>query len=234
MDGHGQARPSSGEPVGVAPGVEPPERAVALLARYGLPLVRQSIANDIEGALEAADSVGYPVVAKGVLPGRLHKADLGAVVLNIQDKVSMRSAVESLVRRVPGASILVQQMVPAGVEMIVGIQRDPQFGPVVLIGAGGTQAEIVDDKLIAIPPFDGAYIDRRIRELKVHRLLRGTRGAGSADIGAFVKVVLQVADVAVQEARTIESLDLNPVIVLPEGRGCTIVDWALIGQTSRR
>lgn len=225
-------RPRAGAARTLGPGVADHDTAVDLLTDYGLPLVRQRIVDNAREAVEAADWVGYPVAVKAILPGTLHKTELNAVILDVRDAAAMRGAAEALVERVPGARILVQRMAGPGVEMIVGIQRDPQFGPVVLVGAGGVLVEVLDDKLILVPPFSSAYVRHRIPELKVYRLLGGVRGAGPADLDGLADLVVKVGDLALDQRDHLESLDLNPVIVLPAGKGCSVVDWALTGLRS--
>lgn len=214
------------------PGVADHEASVALLEAYGIPLVRQHIAEQPGTAIAAAERLGYPVVAKAVAPGALHKSELGAVILDIRDGDAMRRAVQTLERRFGSPRILVQEMAAGGVEMIVGVQRDRQFGPVVLIGAGGTLVEVLGDAILAIPPFTYAYVQHRIQDLKAYRLLTGVRGVPRADIESLIDLVVKVGNLAVDQADAIESLDLNPVIVLPQGRGSRVVDWVVVGTAA--
>jgi len=207
------------------------EGAVAkALTDYGLPLADYSIVSTAEEASAVADRIGYPVAVKALVADVVHKTELGAVALAISDSSELRAQVERLLLRFPGAPILIQQMVEPGVEMILGINRDDQFGPIVLIGAGGIFTEVYDDHQVAIPPLSPAEAERLIRRLKVHKVLLGHRARPPADVRALVELLVRVSEIAVDNAGTIESLDLNPVIVLPEGSGCRVVDWALIGR----
>lgn len=211
-------------------GIVDAHEALDLLTDYRLPLPQQKIVDNLEDAVRVAEAIGFPVVAKAIVSGSLHKTETGGVELDLRDDAAVRAAVRRLFSKSSAPRILIQQMVPAGIEMIVGIQHDPQFGPAILVGAGGTLVELLDDKLVAVPPFAREELEWRIRQLKVHRLLTGVRGSGPADLDAFVDLIMTVAKLALENGSAIESLDLNPVVVLPQGQGCVVVDWKLVGR----
>lgn len=196
--------------------------ALRLLADFGVPATRNAIATTADAAAAVAGEIGYPVVLKSAAPGLVHKSDVGGVSLNLCDAVELRDAYADMADRL-GPRVLVAGMVEApAVEMILGLTRDADFGPVVVIGFGGIHAEILKDVAFAKPPFDAAEARRLIDGLRLRRLLDGARGAPAADIDAFANTAARFSVLAATLGPRLESLDVNPVLVLP--RGCVAVD----------
>ena len=186
--------------------------SLALLRDFGIPANRTEIAESEDELLGAADSIGYPLVLKTAVPGMLHKTEHGGVCLDIGDRKELTAAYGDLKKRL-GARVVVAPMAYGVAELILGARRDPQFGPVVLFGFGGTMAEVLGDVVFALPPFTAEYARKRLDELKLTPLLRGFRGAPAADIDAFCEVAARFSVMVDALRDEIEELDVNPVIV---------------------
>ena len=168
------------EAIEVSPGEA---AAMKLLGDFKLPVVRYSEASDEAAAVAAAESLGYPVAIKTAAAGINHKSDVGGVRLCIDSEQAARIVYSELAAL--GPEVIVAAMAGPGTEMMLGAKRDPQFGPIVLIGFGGLHAETLNDVAFALPPFGAAHARRCIDRLKLRPLLDGTRGKAAADIDAF-------------------------------------------------
>jgi len=204
----------------------PPEEAEKLLECYGIPIVRTVRASSAEDAARAASEIGGRVVLKGIAEGLLHKTEAGAVMLNLSGEAQVRDAAERMsaglsARGLKASGFLVQPMLQ-GVEMIVGATTDPTFGPVVACGAGGTLVELMKDVSIRITPVTPLDASEMLHDLKTFPLLEGYRGAPACDVPALEEVVQRVSALADDVPEVIE-LDLNPVMVGPEG--ASVVDF---------
>jgi acyl-CoA synthetase (NDP forming) len=211
------------------------DEALALLKAYGIPTPDYAVARDEEEAVRAAEQIGYPVAAKIISPQIVHKTDVGGVILGIADPQSVREACRRLrevVKRVPYAEIegvLIQKMVPKGVELIVGAVYDEIFGHVVAFGLGGIFTELYKDISMRIAPIDEQDAVEMIREVKAYRLLTGFRGMPPRDIPAVVDILIKFSRL-VENNPEIREADLNPVIALEEGKGAYVVDARFILQ----
>jgi acyl-CoA synthetase (NDP forming) len=205
-----------------------PYEAQDLLKRYGLPLARQELATGVEGVAGAAARIGYPVALKAIAPNLVHKTEAGGVALGLRDADDVAKAYEDMQVRIGTGTVLVQEMVEGGVEMIVGLHRDPQFGPTVVVGMGGVLVELLGDRVLGLPPLDRAQVHSMLEGLRGKRLLEGFRGRDAADLDALVDVVLSVSRLGEELGDRVTSIDLNPVIVLPTGRGARVVDARVI------
>jgi acyl-CoA synthetase (NDP forming) len=190
--------------------------ALELMRDFGLPVVETSLCEDLVGAQEAARHLGFPVVMKTAEPSIQHKSDVGGVKLGLADADAIAAAYDDLAARL-GPKVSVAPMVPKGVELAFGMVRDPQFGPIVMVGAGGVLVETSDDRCFALPPFGVDDAKRIIGRLKLSRLLDGVRGAPPADrdalaqaLGRFSVLAAALGDVAVE-------IDVNPVIASEHG-----------------
>jgi acetyl coenzyme A synthetase (ADP forming)-like protein len=170
----------------------------------------------VEGALAAAREVGYPVVLKGAGPNLLHKTESGAVFTNIGSEDSLCRAFHALSRRPDVTQVIVQHQVSGGVEMFVGGLLDPQFGHMVMCGAGGTMLELLRDTACRLTPVTDRGAGEMIEELRAKALLRGYRGRPAVDEAAYRDTLLRVSRL-LELCPEIEELDLNPVIVTPDG-----------------
>lgn len=197
-----------------------PDETAALLDCFGIPVLAQRLVSTPEAAGEAAAAMGGEVALKAVAPELVHKSDVGAVRLRLAPGEVAEAArgMEARLREhgVAPTGYLVQRMAPAGVEMIVGVVNDPHFGPLVACGAGGTLVELVRDVSVRLAPLSARDAEEMVHELKTFPLLDGYRGAPPCDVGALEEAILRIGAM-VDALPQIVELDLNPVIVHPEG-----------------
>ncbi|HEU4355865.1 MAG TPA: acetate--CoA ligase family protein [Actinomycetota bacterium] len=219
---HWLARLSSGQPFDELEGL-------ALLADYGVPTVRALPAGSPHEAIAAAAEIGYPVALKTRAPGVQHKSDVGGVLLGLGDAQDVDDAWHDLAERI-GAEVTVAAMAPPGVEMALGVVRDPGFGPLVLVAAGGLLVEVLHDRRLGLPPLDEARAMRMIDRLQVRPLLDGVRGATPADVGGLARAVVGLSWLAHDLGEHLGALDANPVICGPDG--CLAADALVIPRTS--
>jgi acyl-CoA synthetase (NDP forming) len=204
--------------------------ALAMMADFGIVTSSPRAAADEETVVSAAEDCGYPVVLKTARPGLLHKSDQGGVIVGIEDEESLRQMYRLLRSRL-GDDVLVAPVADAGVEMILGVKRDPQFGPIVLLGFGGTLAETIADVQFALPPFDVAHAHRCLDRMKLRPLLDGMRGARAVNIDAFVELASRFSVFASALGDVLSEVDINPVIV--SERGAVAVDAIVVGRDRR-
>lgn len=200
---------------------------LALLADYGIPTTPARGAASVDEAIAAADEVGWPVALKTAAPGVRHKSDVGGVLLGLNDANALRAAYEEVSSRL-GPDVVVAAMAPAGVEMALGVLRDPQFGPLVLVAAGGLLVEVLHDRRLALPPLDAPRALAMIDRLSVRPLLDGVRGAAAADVDALAGAVARLSLLATDLGAELDALDVNPLIVSAEG--CVAVDALVVGR----
>jgi acetyl coenzyme A synthetase (ADP forming)-like protein len=195
-----------------------PDETLALLQAAGIDTAASHVAADVDAAIRAASALGFPVALKALGPTLLHKTERRAVCLNIADGVALRAAYADFATRFGPdmTAVLVQQMVPHGVEMIVGAFQDPLFGALVACGTGGVLVDVLADTAFRLHPLNASDATEMIAELRGARLLRGYRGSPPADEAALRDVLLRVSEL-VRIAPEIHELDLNPVIVLASG-----------------
>jgi acetate---CoA ligase (ADP-forming) len=203
-----------------------PEEIAALCDCYGIPLVDARVAPSAEAAARAAHDIGGDVALKAVAPGLVHKTEAGGVRLGLRGGAAVRRAAREMRDAVvaaghPPPSYLVQRMAPAGAEMLVGVVHDPQFGPVLACGAGGTAVELVHDVAVRITPLAEGDARAMVRSLRTFPLLDGYRGAPRADVAALEDLLERIS--ALVEAHPqIAELECNPVVVT--ATGVTVVD----------
>lgn len=209
--------------------------AKTALRAHGLPMVQEQLVYDESEALAAADSIEFPVVMKGIADGMEHKTEAGLVHLNLTNAQDVKVAFADLSSKLAGhvldglpAPCVVQRMVSGGVEAILGVQNDPDFGPMVLVGAGGVMTELLNDTTLRRAPLGLDDAREMIDETKLAQLLAGFRGAAPADRAALETAIVQLSEFALIHADEIDSIDLNPVLVLPQGQGCVAVDALII------
>ncbi|MGM3307793.1 bifunctional acetate--CoA ligase family protein/GNAT family N-acetyltransferase [Anabaena sp. WFMT] len=193
-----------------------------ILAAYGIPVVASCIADNAEKAVECAASFGYPVVLKLYSQTITHKTDVGGVQLNLQDAEAVKNAywtIETSVREKAGAEhflgVTVQPMVKTdGYELIVGSSLDPQFGPVLLFGAGGQLVEVFQDSAIALPPLNTTLARRMMEHTKIYKALQGVRGRNSIDMSALEQLLVVFSQLVVEQ-KWIKEIDINPLLAIP-------------------
>jgi len=196
-----------------------------MMAAFGLPAVEHRIADHLNDALAAAAAVGYPVALKTAAPGVNHKSDVGGVKLNLPDSAALEAAYQDLALRL-GADVIVSPMVPSGIELTLGMINDPQFGPLVMVGAGGILVELMKDRAFALAPCSVGEAHRMIDRLKVRPLLAGLRGAPAVDVAALAETVARFSAMASALRNCVQEIDVNPLIVHPNG--CVAVDALVV------
>jgi acyl-CoA synthetase (NDP forming) len=202
--------------------------ALGMLADFGLPANVGRIAENEHAALAAAHDLGYPVALKTAVSGIDHKSDRDGVRLGLADDACLAAAWRDLSARL-GPRALVAPMVPAaGVELLLGMIRDPQFGPVVLIGAGGVHVEALADAVYALPPFDADEARRLVARLRIAPLLASRRHPRPLAVESFCEAAARFSALCAELGERIAEIDLNPVIV--HANGCTVVDALIVPQ----
>jgi acetyltransferase len=205
-----------------------------VMAAYGLTLVPGSFASNAEEGIAIAEEVGYPVVLKIVSPQILHKSDLGGIALKLDSAEALKSAMQKMTERITSAApqaaikgFLVQSMAPQGMEVIVGMKRDPAFGPLIMFGLGGVYVELFKDVGFGVAPMtvDQAY--DMISATKAGHLLNGYRGGTVYDLDAVVDVIGRLSQLALDHPG-IEEVEVNPLLVLPKGEGALVLDARII------
>jgi acyl-CoA synthetase (NDP forming) len=217
-------------PPGAVPPVSLPDaapneaEAKRILAAAGVPMVPEAACATPEDAIAAARRIGFPVVAKILSPDILHKSEIGGVILDIADEAELAESFAMLMargaERAPGARIdgvLVAKQVKGGVEMALGVVRDPVFGPVAMVGLGGVFIEIFADVAFARCPIDPARAEAMIRSLKGFPLLDGARGRPRADVAALVAALVALSRFAAGAGPRLLSAEVNPLLVTPAG-----------------
>jgi acetyl coenzyme A synthetase (ADP forming)-like protein len=211
-----------------------------VLRACGVPLAATVVAHSAEEAAALAAGVGFPVVAKLSSTDIQHKTDLGVVRLNLADASAVRQAYADIVaaaqRVEPKAAVegvLIQPMVTGGVETMMGIVQDPRFGPLVAFGLGGIHVEILKDVCIRLAPLTDRDVDDLLHGIRGFPLLQGYRGHPPADLDALRELLLRLSRLA-DEVPEIAELDLNPVMALAPGHGCSVVDARIRVRTEAR
>jgi acyl-CoA synthetase (NDP forming) len=188
--------------------------AKAILARYGIQSAPERQAKNADEAVAAAAALGYPVVLKA--DGDIeHKTEAGAVKLDLRDEAALRAACKAMTAAKNG--FLVQSMVKGGVELVVGVKRDPQCGPVLLVGLGGVLVEVLRDTALALAPVGKMEARRMLEGLKGYKLLQGYRGTSAANLDAVCESIARISEFAADYADQVEEIDVNPLLARPDG-----------------
>jgi acetyltransferase len=212
-------------------GVLPAENAFRLFEKFGIPVVPTVLVHSADEAAAAAEHMGFPVALKIESADITHKSDVGGVALKLSNESEIRAAYARIHaeagRRAVNAKIdgvVVQRMAGEGVEMILGVKRDPLFGPVVLCGFGGILVELLKDVAIGIPPLSHEQTRDMVQRLRGFPILGGVRGKPPADVGALCDAIEGLSRLAQSLGDQLAGLDINPLIVLPKGGGAVAVD----------
>lgn len=200
----------------LARGRETGAAQLALLREYGIPAARAERVTDADAALAAAVRTGYPVVLKTDEPGIAHKSDADGVILGLAGEAELVAAYADLAARL-GPAALVCETVPHGTELALGVVRDPDLGPLIVVGAGGILVELIADRAVALPPLTHEQASELLTGLKVGKLLAGARGAAAADLDAIARAITGLGELACELGEHIEALDINPLICGPSG-----------------
>ncbi len=216
-----------------APGAVASLEGQALLQSCGVATAAAKLAKSADEAVAAAEALGYPVVLKIESPDILHKTEAKGVALNLKDAAAVRTAFERLVANAKTyktdariAGVLVQAMAQGDVELVIGLKRDPTFGPVVMVGLGGVLIEVFKDVVFRAAPVTEAEALRMLDELKSRVLLDGVRGKPPVDRAALARMVSAVSRFGAAAGPRLAELDLNPVLAGPQG--ATAVDWLML------
>jgi acetyltransferase len=205
-----------------------------VLEAYDFPVPQSRLAETAEEAVDIAEEIGFPVVLKVASPDILHKTDVGGVKLGLSSRGDVRDAFDLIVYRttryMPDARVwgcLVQEMVTGGREILVGMNRDPQFGPLVAFGLGGIYVEALKDVAFRIAPFSRQEAEEMIHEIRSYPLLEGVRGEAPADHEAIIDALMRISQLVTDFPEIVE-LDINPLTVFEEGRGALAIDMRLV------
>ena len=208
--------------------------ARSIITAYGMDIPPSEIAETPERAVEIASEMGYPVVLKIASPDILHKTDVGGVKVGLGNPTDVRDAFELMTYRaqryLPEARLwgcLVQKMVPPGLEILIGMNRDPQFGPLVTFGLGGIYVEILKDVAFRVAPYAREEVDEMLSEIRTSALLDGVRGDPPVDREAIIDALMRVGQLVI-DFPEIAELDINPFVAYPEGQGGIAIDMRLI------
>lgn len=206
------------------------EEGYEVLAAYGFTTPKTVLANSEEECVSAVNSIGYPVVMKIASQDIIHKSDAGGVKVGLTNEEQVRTAFNTILQNAktykPDANIkgvLVQEMVGSGKEIILGAKQDPIFGPLVMFGLGGIYVEILRDVVFRLAPIDEHEASQMVHSIKTLKLLKGVRGEKPSDLGAIVDSLQRLSQL-VTEFPEIEEFDINPLLVLQEGKGVRTVD----------
>jgi acyl-CoA synthetase (NDP forming) len=200
--------------------------SLQMLADFGINVSASIVIESAEALPGAVATVNFPVVLKTAMPGIKHKTEQGGVIPGIPDQETLVATYDRLSSRL-GPRALVAEMVPEGVEMIIGARRDPQFGPVVLLGIGGVLAEVTKDVAFALPPFDAAHARRMVDTLTLRPLLDGVRGRPASAVDSFCEMAACFSAMVYALRDELQEVDVNPVIVTEDD--CIAVDALVIG-----
>jgi succinyl-CoA synthetase beta subunit len=201
-------------PTDPAPGLEDEAGALRLLEAYGIPVPAFEVVEGGSDLLDAARRVGYPIVLK-TASSVGHKTDVGGVVVGIEDESRLYETYREMSGRL-GSRVIVAEQVPDGIEIGLGMVVDEQFGPVVIVSAGGRLIEMMEDRVALLPPVDESAARRALDRLRIRPLLDGFRGGPRGDLDRLADVVVRFSEVATDAAGKISAIDVNPLIVGPE------------------
>ncbi|HIQ73224.1 MAG TPA: acetate--CoA ligase family protein [Candidatus Blautia intestinigallinarum] len=205
------------------------------MKQYGVPVPAQAIARSVDEIREAVKGMKYPLALKINSSEILHKTEAGGVKLHIQNEEEAAAAyneiMENVARTSPGKKtdgILVQEMAPSGVEIIIGVTNDKQFGPMLLVGLGGIYVEVFKDAALYPVPLNKGEAMNMLKSLKSYKLLTGYRGSKPCDLDALTDMMVKISDYAYAHKDEIKEMDLNPVFVYPQGEGVCAVDALIV------
>jgi acyl-CoA synthetase (NDP forming) len=206
--------------------------ALEIVSKCGIPAAPLWVAKDMEQAFNLAEMVGYPVVLKLEAQGLVHKTEVGGVVTDVRNELELRKHYQTLMHRaqernLPDARVVVQAMVKGGVEMVLGMVRDPQFGPLIMCGLGGVFVEVMKDVAFKLPPLSEEDAFEMVDHLKAKRLLTGYRGSASMDLKPLMDALLTLSRL-VEDFPLISELDINPFVVCPDGTKSRAIDARIV------
>ncbi|MFH0823501.1 MAG: acetate--CoA ligase family protein [Pseudomonadota bacterium] len=198
-----------------------------VLTAYGIPTTREILVHNIDGLKQAVESIGFPAAIKGCSPNISHKTDKGLIHLDVRSHDEATTAFESLAEVVksPGGAVLVQEMIKGSRELMVGMTRDPQFGPCVMLGLGGIFSEIIEDVVFRLAPLSGLDAEEMMDAIKGRKILGPVRGMPPVDRDALKRILLAVGRIGLENDR-IKEIDINPLII--RGQAPIAVDALIV------
>ncbi|MCA1725938.1 MAG: acetate--CoA ligase family protein [Thermomicrobia bacterium] len=226
--------------VAAANGMPLVERAAKeILTLYGIPVTRERLATSADEAVAAARAIGYPVALKIESPDIAHKTEAGGVLLQIADDNAARAGFETVIANArqykPEAQlggVLVQEMVTGGRELILGMTRDPVYGPAIAVGLGGIFVEVLKDIALGVPPLTEHDSRAMLGRLRGAAILEGTRGAAPADTDAVVDILGKFSQLCLDLRDVVSEIDINPLLVFDRGAGARVVDCLIVPGTN--
>ncbi len=206
------------------------EEGYEILKAYGFPVPASILAKDENDCVKAAQKIGYPLVMKIASPDIIHKSDAGGVKVGLKNDDEVRNAYKTIVANAKNyksdakiMGVLVQEMVKGGKETIIGAKQDPKFGPLVMFGMGGIYVEVLKDVVFRLAPINGYEANSMVASVRTSKILRGVRGERPSDINALVECLQRLSQL-VTDFPEITEFDMNPLLVMEEGKGCKSVD----------
>ncbi len=188
-----------------------------ILRSYDIPVVWEKLAANVEECLSAADDMGYPLVMKGIVPGGIHKTEMGLVHVGIPDRKTAADMFAVLTKKMNDrGKVLLQQQVSGKVELILGLIRDPQLGPCVMLGIGGIMAEVFNETVFAVAPLSREDALGLMERFRGKKLLEGFRGTPAVDKEKLAAVLIALGNIAISYPR-VREIDINPLIITPTG-----------------
>ena len=196
------------------------------LADLGIPMLQSILVGSEKELAVAGANVGFPLVLKTAQPEIDHKSDVGGVVLNIANQADLLKAYREMADRLGPKGMVAPMLQSSGIEMILGISRDSQFGPTVVAGFGGIFAEVLSDVAVLIPPFNATAVKRVLENLSMADLLKGARGASKVDVDSYCEVAARLSEIAVAFSDTLVEVDINPIMLTADG--CVGLDALMV------
>ena len=208
-----------------------PDESFEVLKAYKIPVASYAVVQDADGAVKAANKLGYPVALKVVSKRVTHKTEVGGVMLDIDSAEALRAGFEKMQAKLKKAGVkpdgvLVQTMAGAGQQVIIGGKKDSQFGQTVVFGAGGVYVELLEDAAVRVAPITKADAYEMMVETRMYKALKGFRGK-SYDIESVAEIIAKVSKL-LTDNREISELDINPVVVMPDKGGAVAVDARIV------
>ncbi|MEM8863511.1 MAG: acetate--CoA ligase family protein, partial [Chloroflexota bacterium] len=205
--------------------------AKKMLGRYGLPILPEKVVESAQQAIAFANEIGYPVVMKTAVADILHKSEADGIRLNIQNDSAAQEAYFDLSNRL-GSQVLVQPMadLSAGVEMLLGMKNDPQFGPMIVMGLGGIFVEIFKDAVTILPPLDRESVAKHLKKLKGYPLLTGARGKQPVDLESLIDTILAFDEFVADYRGQLTEVDINPLLATADG--CKVLDALMVAKSN--
>lgn len=203
-------------------------QAKLVLAGYGICVTREKLAADRDAAVAAAREIGFPVVVKGSGANLMHKTESGVVFVNIADEQGVAGAFETIAGRLGGnfKEVLIQEMVSGKRELVLGLHREPQFGPCVMLGLGGVLTELINDTAFRIAPFNETEAKDMAADLRSSEIFKTFRGEAAADMDKLAQSLCALGHIGMEQ-ENIAEIDINPMIITPDG-GLKAVDALVV------